>query len=469
MPTSTQIDRMFDALLTDAEVKAIARNRGFPAGSGASRSTIKNMFSSTLGLDEVLSSLTVEELVILHMLARLKSPCDVSFFERIYHSPDFSFKNIYMFTFSQRYKEVLKEVRERLVKRGILLVSENVTGTVKLEQWNFSLPAVVIEHLPPVIRSVRLPDPPTANDMNQQALAGWLLELSGQKPSGTLVKNPRYQAEIKDGTLMTGAIPLQGPAITEWCIQQWIQALQIKPVTYPHSDHPCFAVLQTLAHLKPEEWVRPSQLTPILAVRSFGFDLPTSDALMEEGWKQGLLARRVHDQQTYYSPRLLYNPFGYQTALPIPDPRRYLQADNHQLWAELEQLPPQLLVTLNKMARLELKNKRLWFTPDRPKTAINYLQLIHDPVVEAITAISPDFQELYRDIQEHWGQVIIHNNLYLARISDFSLMVQFERSFRLGVDYVKLNAEWVAFRKFLLPEVEKLVKKSDFVIKKVKA
>ena len=171
---------MFDQLLTDAEVKAIARSRGFPAGSASSRSTVKNLFLSTIGVDQALSGLTMEELTVLHMLAEMEESVGISFFERIYHEPNFSFQHVYGLTFNQRYKDVLKETRERLVRRGILIIGTNVmAGDQRIEQWTFRLPPVVIERLPPLIRPTRLPGPPTTQEANYQALNNWLLELTG--------------------------------------------------------------------------------------------------------------------------------------------------------------------------------------------------------------------------------------------------------------------------------------------------
>jgi len=461
---------MFDQILTDAEVKAIARSRGFPEGSGASRSTVKNLFLASVGVEEALAGLTVEERAALHMLAGLEESVDVSFFERIYHAPDFSFKTAYTQTFNQRYKEVLKTVRERLVRRGILLMDINpFMGGARIEQWNFSLPPNFIERLPPPLQPARLPEPPAAEEVNPQALNGWLQQLLGKPAEGPLAKEPRFRLKLQDGTLWAGSQPLNESHVYEWCGNSWLKSIPARLLSSTQAEHPALAILAAVENLTPEEWFLPRQLTPILAVRCFGIEHPPADAMLEEGWKWGVFARRRHNDQVYYSPRMVRGSANRIVFPPAPDLARYLKANpGARPSVSLDNLPAAVLVALNQTSRLELMDRRLYFSPEQTKIASYYLELKTNPTAQWLFAHLPDYQAHYRQIQASWGKTIIHQNLHLARISDFGLMVQFERAFRPGVDYVRLGEQWVAFHKNLLPEVEKLVKKGEFVIKVVR-
>src|SRR5512133_1835882 len=119
------LDRMFQVALTDAEVKAIAKARSFPEAAVASRAAVGSMFESEVGVAEAVAALTRPEQVALRMLAAAPEPVDVSFFERLYHEANPDFPAIYARTFNQRYREVFKQVREQLVRKGVLFIFDN--------------------------------------------------------------------------------------------------------------------------------------------------------------------------------------------------------------------------------------------------------------------------------------------------------------------------------------------------------
>ncbi len=470
------LDLMFEDGLSDAEIKAIAKARGFPAGSGASRSAVKNLFLSSVGIDEALASLDTSELAILWLLSEQDSEPDVSFFERLYHKPDFSFTSSYMLSFNQRYSEVFKTTREKLVRKGILIMAANrYTQGTRLEQWRFALPPAVIERLPRQVRPLRLePDP--AEEINTQALTLKLLQLAGVKQTDPLAKDPRYPLSLENGSILAGKNPLNQSVFFEWQVNNWSTALEIKVVFHTMAFHPALAIIIAVADLQPDEWFLPRQLNPLLKIRCYGVTYPKVEDILEAGWKWGLFARRERDNQRYYSPRFMQNPRGLPIALSLPDPSSFIHHKNDQNWVDLETVPPAAVAVLNEIAFLELSkgkdgklagSKRLTFTPNLVNLANHYPRLDQSPLAMWLVKNLPDFEETYTYVQQSWGKTMMHNNLYVARISSFALMIQIERAFRPGLDYVRLSDQWLAFRKDLLPEVEKLVKKAEFVIKKV--
>lgn len=92
--------------------------------------------------------------------------------------------------------------------------------------------------------------------------------------------------------------------------------------------------------------------------------------------------------------------------------------------------------------------------------------LAAEPVAWLVEHTQP-FAEAYVKLGELRGKTILHENLYVARVSDLSLKVALEKA--LGNNLVSLKNEFVAFPCGLLDDVRRVVKKSGHVIKEVTA
>lgn len=78
------LKQMCKSELNDSDIKAICKNRGFPAKEATSRDIFENFFLSNIGIKEALSALTYEEVVFLHLLNKINQEVDIEYFERLY-------------------------------------------------------------------------------------------------------------------------------------------------------------------------------------------------------------------------------------------------------------------------------------------------------------------------------------------------------------------------------------------------
>jgi len=78
MDMQNMLEQMCKSDLSDSDLKAICKSRGFPEKEAASRDVFENFFLSTIGIKEVLNSLTYEEVVFLHLLNKINKEVEVA-------------------------------------------------------------------------------------------------------------------------------------------------------------------------------------------------------------------------------------------------------------------------------------------------------------------------------------------------------------------------------------------------------
>src|SRR5438132_6597792 len=127
------LHQMCQHVLAEADVKAICKNRGLPNQAASSRHLLENLFLSDAGVAVALRTLDRTEIALLHLLRGQDKPVDVAFFSRLDppQSPGWSHG-----TFTQRFQGVFSRVKDRLVRRGILLLAlgpESLPKKTKLE------------------------------------------------------------------------------------------------------------------------------------------------------------------------------------------------------------------------------------------------------------------------------------------------------------------------------------------------
>src|SRR5262245_9138122 len=145
------LHQMCHEVLADADVRAICKNRGLPAQAASSRPMLETLFLSDAGVAAALRTLDRPEIALLHLLRSHDKPVDVAFFSRLNppQSEGWSYG-----TFSQRFQGVFSRVKDRLVRKGILLLAlgpESMSKKTKMERWQFALPAQMGSDLPPLI------------------------------------------------------------------------------------------------------------------------------------------------------------------------------------------------------------------------------------------------------------------------------------------------------------------------------
>ena len=101
-----------------------------------------------------LAALDRTEIALLHLLKAVGKPVNVAFFSRL--NPPKNERWSYG-TFTQRFQGLFSTVKERLVRRGVLVLAlarQTDQEKTNMERWRFALPASFDRHPPPLLESV---------------------------------------------------------------------------------------------------------------------------------------------------------------------------------------------------------------------------------------------------------------------------------------------------------------------------
>lgn len=278
------------------------------------------------------------------------------------------------------------------------------------------------------------------------------------------------QSDGSDGfQIVAGELRLNGKRVkaanlAAWQQSGWQQAMQDgkkSTVKDAHAKQPDEAVLCILAELADDHWANTEQLADPIRV-FFGRQVDV-DAVFEAGWEWGLLAKRRAEGKNWY--QLPPSP-------PHIAPHEYLTAnDRHgSVTADLKAIPFDALeqvVAISNQQASPARNSALLLTPDLPKLGRADDTLLATEVVQWLVEHTEPFAEAYVKLSERRGKTILHENVYIARVSDLSLKVAIEKA--LGSNLVSLKNDFVAFPRGLLDKVRRVVTKSGHVVKEVAA
>ncbi|MEM6528442.1 MAG: hypothetical protein AAF653_09110, partial [Chloroflexota bacterium] len=81
---------------------------------------------------------------------------------------------------------------------------------------------------------------------------------------------------------------------------------------------------------------------------------------------------------------------------------------------------------------------------------------------------SESFASVFKQIDEQWGRLLVHENLLYAQVSELSLRVTLEKAFDDG-RVVFLPDGWMAFPEAMTRKIETVVNRSGHVIKEMTA
>ena len=296
MNQTEMLHQMCHSLLSEADARAICKNRGLPGHAASSRSLLENLFVSDTGVAAALAALDPTEIALLHLLRAVGKPVDVTFFSRL--NPPKNERQSYG-TFTQRFQGVFSRVKERLVRRGILILAlhwETLSEKTHMERWRFALPAQFERHLPPLVTSVK----PLMGE------GDWRSNVAREKLQtvvgrGGDVGSGGDQLEIVDRELRLGGRPFRAGRLLEWQKGRWLA--ETAPAKRQHVDRsspflPAEAVAHILAGLDVGLWADADALAgPLEVFCGFKAD---SRLLCESGWRWGCLARQNAGGKMWY-------------------------------------------------------------------------------------------------------------------------------------------------------------------------
>jgi len=475
--------------LNDADVKAICKSRGFPAKEATSRDVFENFFISTIGIKEVLDSLTYEEVVFLHLLNKINTEVDVKYFRRLYGSSG-SANNYYYETYNQHYKETFKKLKNNLVRKGVLIIIEQEVHayekTTKMERLRFRFPPEFADFLPPVVRTSKFK---RAGNFKKNVLRDKLLEIIGgkQKPS-PLPEQRSFTLSIKNGDLFSGNEKFKANHLLKWQRDCWhasintemkanigeIESIEIKryklsQMNYRNmqdeiENNTIEITLYALSQLKEYEWLAADSLAVMIKIFTGKMEDYPYEHICEAGWEWGCLVKVVVDGKAYY--QLPEDPLKDTTS---SSPGQYIQVEpDGTVTLDLANIPHTALEMLASVAILDIHDSGLRATASIIKIGNTLTTVRNGNIFAWLIKNSPGFRTTTEMAEMRWGKQVIHKNLMIARIKDLSLKVQIEKSYAGSRSFVSLPDDYIAFPDDFLPAIKKLVETSGHVIKKAR-
>jgi len=465
MNTEIMLKQMCKSEINDSDIKAICKSRGFPAKEATSRDVFENFFISTIGIKEVLNSLTYEEVVFLHLLNKINKKVDIEYFERLYGSAKPA-KGYYYGTFNQRYKETFKKVKNNLVRNGVLIIIEQEANayfsSTKLERLRFYFPTEFGVFLPPIVKASKFTK---TEDFKREVLRNKLLEIIGgeQKPS-PLSNQISFTLTIKDGDLLSGDEKFRVSRLLKWQQACWRASITTNTSTKSDDMSLIEVTLYTLSQLKEHEWLPANDLTVILKIFTGEKVDYSCEQICEVGWDWGCLVKIVANGKAYY--QLPGDPLEYANS---SSPKHYLQIEpDGTIVLDLMTIPYTILEVLASVAILDIHNSNMRATASLIKIGNALTTVQKESVFAWLRENSSGFRTAIEMAEKRWGKQIIHEHLMIARVKDLSLKVQIKNSFADSQSLVSLPDDYIAFPCALLPAIQKLVEMSGHVIKKVR-
>ena len=437
------------AELPDTDLNAIRKARGFSASESASRTSFANFYLTSIGLTDVLEQLSLEETLALRLLYEM-GEVDISFFERLYGAGNTHG------TYTQRYKPTFDTVKKNLVRRGLVVMAEvKVRGdTVQLQRWRFALPpefTPFLKLLPSIQNS-------QAGQVNESVIRKKLFLLINPVPS---VSNNALAIMVKQGSLYLNDQIFSIATLRDDQISAWERDQKVFKPNVPGSLSPVEAALKLLSS---ENWMDPKVIEPALKIFCFGGNIPAADKFLRKGWELGLLSKLEIASIAHYrlapapTSNLVYPPaLDWADTVFIPDSVRI----------GLQRIPLYDLEQLNILAHLVIENGALIASPSLVKLGRSSTAQRSSLLSHWLADHVPGFGAALETVKTRWGKTILHENLLFAHVGDLSLRIQLERELKDKI--LVLGDHFIAFPMESRPNVEKILKKSGFVVKTVKS
>ena len=460
------LKQMCKSDINDSDIKAICKSRGFSAKEATSRGVFENFFISTIGIKEVLDSLTHKEVVFLHLLSKMNKEVDIEYFERLYGCAE-SPNGFYCMTITKQYKETFKKVKNNLVRKGVLIAIERETygKSTKMERLRFYFPPEFGEFLPPLVKASEFKE---VGDFKSEVLRDKLLEIAGGReiPSPLSKSDKRsFKLTINDGDLHIGDETFRTKRLLDWQQACWHASVKTDTETRGYRSYdmpPTKVALYAISQLGENEWLPADSLAVILAIfTGEDVDYPC-EQICEAGWEWGCLVKVVVDGKPYYRAP---DDSSEDAAASTPD--QYLRiAPDGTVVMDLVKIPYAVLEVLTSVATLDIHNANPEATANIIKIGGALTTVRTESIFEWLRENSSGFRTAIEVAEKRWGKQIIHECLMVARVKDLSLKVQIENS-HTSSQLVSLPEDYIAFPCDLLPAIRKIVEASGHVIKNV--
>jgi hypothetical protein len=446
--------------LSNADIKAIRKARGFTKNETASRAQLAAIFLSSIGVEKAMGTLSPKEIACLHLLKEIEQQIvDITFFERVYGSAYDSFDTHHYvdYTFNQAYKETYQAVKKKLIRKGLLLAAESrsSSGATILERTEFHFPSAFVPYLPPLVQEKERSDEP-GQAKTKEIWRKKIYEVFKKQS----IKDS-YRVYLQKGYLKIGEYPFSIEALKWWCQNIWASEIDISMVRQSLSMHPVQALLFILDSLEPGEWLSAAQMEEVFTVLSYKSGAPELALVCEKGWRWGEL-EKLSSQSGVFFRRINMEAYC-QPAVEDPGAFFEVSSKGGAVIINLDTIPFEFLEALNQVARLGITGQQLIARPTQTNLGQVFPYIRGHLLIDWLTARIPGFAQVFEAAREQWGKTILHENLLIARVKDLSLRVQIEQ--KLGDNVMLLSEDTIAFPHDSLTAVTQVLQKGGFVIK----
>jgi len=460
------LNKMCHLELTAVDIKALCKSRGFTSREANSRNLLEGFFLSETGVANAIGGLIMDEVILLHLMKLIPVTVDAAFFDRIYGAEN---SHKWRFgTFNQKYKDIFKQVKTSLIRRGVILFAEEHATwekNTKLERLRFRFPEEFHPFLPRPFGPARnIPGP---GNFNQTVIKNKLMEILNCHTSVSEANGAKHSLGIKDGELRMGGKEFRTEYLVEW--QRAIWDLALKEESHKKAGQgsvsPSKAVAYALSLLSPGEWILPDELSSLLKIFCYGIDPPDPEKVCNAGWKQGCLAKQTIADKTYYAL-----PEDHADAGAQMDPGRFLKKTNDgTVIVDISTIPYASLEFLAWISNFRVAGSQLTAFPNSVKIGRIVMDIDQVPLTSWLRKNASAFAGAISRIEQRWGKLVVHQNLLVARVRDLSLKVAIQKAFADSGKVVFLPDNFIGFPNDLTKKMEALVNKSGYVVKAIEA
>ena len=460
MKTEAMVEKMYNKTLNAAELGSIGKNRGIPRRELSSTTLFETVFLSDKGLGSSFRSLDQKEIALLHLLKLADKDVDVSFFEPVYGDIEKIGKWSYYDSFSKRYREVLKNVRRSLVRKGVIIFAESDeywSNETKMERLKFRFPREFHDLLPSPFSSLkRIKRSAHVKNKIARESVKRVIDVEHGAISG---ESGKFNVTIKNGRLAICGKRFQNKLIRKWQLESWKRGAMSNLKKIETIGSP-FDVLQyAFSTLKKDEWIEPDDLSVFWDILYPEKGKPDNSRICEKGMKGGCLARCKFKGKVYCRPSEIEEEGDVR-------PKNYiLTGEGGSLNIDLDLIPFTDLEVLADISRMEVRDSKLTVSPDIVSIGKHYREIRDHPLTIWLEENSDVFGRALKDVDGRWGKCIIHKDIMMARVTDLSLRVKLQKTFKGKKGIHPLDGDFIAFPAALLPDISRSVERAGFVVR----
>lgn len=451
MEHAWKIKKMYK-LLSATDIKTICKNRNLPVNHHLTADTFKNFISSSVGIDNAISLLSLEEVLVL-LLIKADENLDTSHYAIFYQENGYG-------TFTQRYQRTYKMVMQNLVKKGILIVDDDNYGDSKLERIRFTFPKEFREKLPApfsekIVGSYKA-------EKNDITLRNKINKIYKELPAN--IKNNLY---IENNLLKFNADIFKLNALDRWR-KESLEKYIIKEYrdSAEYSKKNAFwkkidivkILMDAFTRLKENQFVSSESVNSIFKViygDKHGINL---EKILVKATELGFLGKIILDSKNYYQYKNTLEEIDIQA-------KDYLASADNKFIVALDKIPYKSLEQLACLSSFSLDNEKVYIKPDFSRLVKTYHSFKDTDLFNYLKKNSPLLNEKINEIEDKHGKVLLHGNLLVAKINDFKLKAIFTKTYVDSNKVIFLPNNYIAFVQEERSNIEKLVTKSGLAVK----